>query len=67
VVVATAAAEGQPVVSSALRGQMQEAVNAFRSYKEELSAGNFSDAGQSLESLDTTMQAIGDSLGGGAE
>jgi uncharacterized protein len=66
-VVATAAAEGQPVVSSALRGQMQEAVDAFRSYKEELSAGNFSDAGQSLESLDTTMQAIGDSLGGGAE
>lgn len=66
-VVATAAAEGQPVVSSALRGRMQDAVDAFRSYKEELSAGNFSGAGQSLDSLGSTMQAIGDSLGGADE
>lgn len=67
VVVAAAAAEGQPVVSSALRSQMQDAVDSFRSYRQALSAGNFAEAGQSLESLDTTMGEIGNTLGGASE
>ncbi len=61
--VAAAADAGQPVVSSALRRQVREAVDAFSTYKQQLSAGEFSQAGGTLESLDTTMSQLEDQLG----
>jgi uncharacterized membrane protein (UPF0182 family) len=66
-----AAAAGQtpqgvagPVMSEELRSLIDEAVGAFDSYKQNLGSNNFSDAGSSLEELNTLLQEIEEETAG---
>ena len=46
------------------RGLIQDAVEAFDAYKQELSDGNFGAAGEALDELNSLLENITDSVGG---
>ena len=61
-----APAEAQAAMSPQARQLIGDAADAFDTYKQELSEGNFAAAGEALEELNTLLEDITDTLGGEA-
>jgi hypothetical protein len=58
--------EAQAAMSPQARQLIGDAADAFDTYKQELSEGNFAAAGEALEELNTLLEDITDTLGGEA-
>jgi len=61
---AAAPGEAQAALAPQARRLISDAADAFDTYKQELSEGNFAAAGEALEELSTLLEDITDTLGG---